>query len=144
MTQSFLVNPATQTITFQLPASPPVSYNLGVPLTGTASSGLQVLYSTTTPLVCYLNVPNVYFQATGACAVTAYQPGSPSYLPASVTLTVIVGNPQAINFSPIADVPAGITTAALMATSNSGLPVSFASNTPGVCLVSGNTATAGD
>ena len=141
VTQSFLVNPIAQTVTFALPASPPVNFNLGVPLTATTSSGLQVLYSTTTPLVCYLNVPDVYFRATGACTITAYEPGSPTYLPTSVTVTTIVGNPQVITFSPIADVPAGTTTAALTATSNSGLPVSFASNTPAVCIVSGNTAT---
>ncbi len=141
VTQSFLVNPVTQTVTFTLPARPPVNFNLGVPLTGTSSSGLQVFYSTTTPLVCFLNVPDVYFQATGACTITASQPGNASYLPASVTVTAIVGNPQVITFNPIADVPAGTATATLTATSNSGLPVSFASNTPAVCVVSGSTAT---
>ncbi len=83
VTQSFTVTPApqAQAITFA-PVSPtPVG---GVyPLQATSSSGLAIVYSSLTPLVCSVTGSAVTALADGLCSIAADQPGSALFLPAA-------------------------------------------------------------
>ena len=59
----------------------------------------------------------------------------------SNSLTIQVALAQTISFGPLGDQSLGASPPPLSATASSGLPVSFASNTPAVCTVSGTTVT---
>ena len=142
VTQSFTIGMSNQTITFN--ALPNKSF--GDPpfgLSATASSGLPVTFSTTTPGVCSLSGSTVTILAVGSCVISANQAGNATYNPApTVTrnFTVFKGN-QTISFPPIpshvfTDPPFTITV-----TASSGLPVTVLSATPGICTISGFTVT---
>ncbi len=92
---------ASQTITFASPgnlalgSTPPA-------LSATASSGLAVAISSTTPGVCTVNGTTLTLVAAGTCSLTAAQAGNGTYAPApSVTnaFSVTGGAPSAIVFS---------------------------------------------
>ncbi len=133
---------ATQTITFASPgnqafAATPIS------LVATATSGLPVSFASTTSTVCTLNNATLTLVGLGTCTVSASQAGNASYLPAapvSNSFTVAIGA-QSITFVSPGNQVRGTTPAALMATSTSGLAVTFASTTPSVCAASGTTLT---
>ena len=83
----------------------------------------------------------VSFTGAGTCVVDADQAGSTTYAPAptvpvSTTVSVVT---QTITFSPLANQIYGSAPFTVSATATSGLPVGFASLTPGVCGVSGST-----
>jgi hypothetical protein len=147
--RSFRIERAAQAITF----IPPDGMTLGQPvaLSASASSGLDVSYQADTPAVCTVSGVTVTPATVGTCTITASQPGNDDYAPAQVIFrsfpvhrgkVVIVGKtPQAIAFAqPRAAVVGQSGTLAAAATS--GLVVSFRSDTPSVCTVSGATATA--
>ncbi|HMN29694.1 MAG TPA: hypothetical protein PKE45_16205, partial [Caldilineaceae bacterium] len=80
------------------------------------------------------------------CTIQANQAGNASFNPAPpVTQTFAVKSTQksdqTITFAKPADKQLGDPPFALSASASSGLPVSFTSNTPAVCTVSGNTVT---
>jgi hypothetical protein len=129
-----------QTITFGAP--PVVSVGGTGTLNATASSGLAVVFASTTPSVCTVNASTVTGVAAGTCTVTADQPGNAQYTAApEVTQTFSVGGaPQSIVFGAAPALVVG-GSGALSANASSGLPVSFASTTPAVCTVSGSTVT---
>ena len=67
-----------------------------VPLAATASSGLPIRYSSSTPTVCRVNGSQVVLSAVGMCRVTAEQPGDARYLAAApVTRAFAVAEPPA-------------------------------------------------
>jgi hypothetical protein len=151
VTQSFQVNPAglkPQTITFAQPkgtkAGDPVA------LSASASSGLQVSFTSSTPAVCTVSGSTVTTVAAGACVITASQSGNAIYAAAQdVTQSFQVNQaggkghpaghkPQTITFDPPSQAQAG-DPVNLSASASSGLPVSFTSDTPPVCTVSGST-----
>ena len=146
-TQSFAVRSTTktnQTITF---AAPP-ERTLGDPafaLNATASSGLPVSYATQTPSVCTVAGNLVTLAAAGVCSIQALQNGNATYNPATPitrSFTVLAARAsQTITFAQPADKTFGAVPFALSGTASSGLPVSFASLTQGVCTVSGSTVT---
>ena len=141
VTGSIAVQKIPQTISFIPPASAIVDEP--VTLTATASSGLPVTYSTSAPDVCTVSGTTVTASQGGTCTITAFQPGDGKYLPAtSVTQSFAVQKiPQTISFIP----PASATIdkpVTLTATASSELTVSFRSDTPDVCTVSGTTVTA--
>jgi hypothetical protein len=137
---SITVGPAAQTITFgAVPAQ-----TVGTPLTlsATASSGLAVSFASTTPSICTVSGTTATMLSTGTCTVQAAQAGNADYsaatmVPESFTVN---GEAQTITFGAIASQAVG-TPLTLSATASSGLAVSFASTTSGVCTVSGTTAT---
>ena len=155
--QSFQVNAAgrtvdparhkSQTITF----TPPPAAVVGEPVTlsASASSGLQVSFASNTPAVCAVSGSAVTTMAAGACAITASQGGNANYAAAgAVTRSFqvdLAGRPvnpaghksQTITFEPPAQPKAG-DPVTLSASSSSGLPVSFTSDTPPVCTVTGS------
>jgi hypothetical protein len=144
-TWSFTVTRLDQAITF----APLPDKTIGSPpfaISATATSGLPVSFASNTAAVCTVAGSTVTLVKTGECSITASQAGSSAYKPApTVTQAFIVADPakqdQTITFNALPDKKLGDPPFALNATASSGLPVSFASNTPAVCTVAGNTAT---
>jgi hypothetical protein len=140
MTGSFPVGKIPQTISFSPPGSATVARP--VTLTGKASSGLPVTYASGSMDVCTVAGSTLTPARAGTCAVTASQSGDGKYAPArSVSGSFLVGRiPQTISFTP----PGGAETdqrVALSASATSGLDVSYRTDTPAVCTVSGATVT---
>jgi hypothetical protein len=140
VTQVLPVARASQTISFK----PPASTTIGQPVTlaASASSWLPVTYTSSTPDVCTVSGTTATASRGGTCTITAAQPGDGEYAPAQpVTGSFAVQKiPQTISFTP----PGGADAdqrVALSASATSRLAVSFTSDTPGVCTVSGSTAT---
>jgi len=113
-------------------------------LTATASSGLPVIFTSTTPTICTVSDSNASLLASGICTIQANQGGSPVYAAAPVTTQSFAVNlaAQTITFGaiPAQAVNTSVGTA-LTATASSGLPVSFASTTSTICTVTNSTAT---
>ena len=134
-----------QSITFTLPASGTLDDSF--PLTATADSGLEVTYTATTPATCSVDAGTLALEALGTCSVTASQAGDATYDPApdvtrQIEILAASNAPQTIDFSlPASGVVGG--SVDLTATASSGLEVTFASATPGVCTVTGATARLG-
>jgi hypothetical protein len=81
VTQSFTIGQASQTITF----GALVNTTYGDPafsISATASSGLAVAYTTSTPASCGVHGSIVILLATGTCTITADQAGNANYIPA--------------------------------------------------------------
>jgi len=113
------------------------------PLSATTTSGLPVTFSTNTPSTCTVSDGNLVPVSVGECSVTATQDGNAQYagaMPAQ-QLFKILPHAQTITFASPGFQPIGGTPPALVATSDSGLPVSFASNAPDVCAVRATTLT---
>ena len=143
--RSFQVNPVgkkAQTIAFAQPS--PVAVGEPVTLSASSTSGLAVSFTSSTPAVCSVAGSTATPVAAGTCTITASQSGDASYAPArDVQRSAQVrASPvaQVITFTPPPDTKVG-EPVTLSASSSSGLPVSFASNTPAVCAVSGPTVT---
>ena len=141
VTQSFIVTPEAQTITFgaltnQAFGTAPFT------VSATASSGLAVSFASTTPSICTLASATVTLLAVGTCAVEASQAGNSTdaaATPVDQSFTVTQAA-QTIAFGVIAKKPLGAAPFTISATASSGLPVSFASNS-GVCSIAGATVT---
>ena len=146
-----------QTITF--PALDPVEVRWIQELAATASSGLPVSYTSTTPSVCtvhfgrparYATTPAslpkgfwVGAESVGTCTIAANQAGNATYLAAprvtrSFTVTAAHLISQTISF----DQPAGMTVGdpdqSLSASVSSPLPVTIESLSPDLCTVVGS------
>ncbi len=110
----------------------------------TASSGLAVIFSSTTPSICTVSASSVNGVATGTCSIAADQPGNASYAAAPAitqSITVSLSGLSSQSIGPISFLPTtlavgGTTTAS--ATASSGLAVIFSSATPSICTVSGS------
>jgi Fibronectin type III domain len=141
----------SQTITFGPLANQPVHAQFTV--AATATSGLQVGFSSGTPAVCMVSDSTVFDQAevmtltAGVCTIVAAQSGNADWAAATSiqqSFQVLPGPPalipQTITFGPLANQPvhAQFTVAA---TATSRLKVRFSSATPAVCTVSGATVT---
>ena len=130
-----------QTITFG--AIPAQSLNSTIALTATASSQLPVSFTSTTPAICTVSGLTARLLAVGTCTIQANQVGSGVYAAAPVVTQSFTVNllAQTIAFGAIpaqaANTSFGV---ALTATASSGLPVSFTSTSPAICIVSGTTA----
>jgi uncharacterized repeat protein (TIGR01451 family) len=147
-TQSFTISQGTQSITFgaQLTASrsivPGGAFTLNP--TATASSGLPVTYSTSTPTVCTANGTSITMLATGTCTIVASQSGDTHYLAATdasqdVSITI---SSQSIAFPaqpPQPFSPGGAFQVSNPATASSGLPVTYSTDTTTICNVAGTT-----
>ncbi len=143
VSRSFTVDatPLTpQLITFNFPGTQTVGTALT--LSATASSGLAVSFASQTTSVCTVSGTTATFATAGTCIIQALQAGNGSWAaatPVSQSFTVNP-EPQTITFN----APGAQTAGALLtlsASASSGLAVSFASQTTGVCTVSGSPAT---
>jgi hypothetical protein len=130
-----------QAITFGAP--PVVAVGAIGNLNATASSGLAVVFASTTPTVCTVSGATVTGVGSGTCVVTADQPGNTQYAPAAeVTQSFAIGGAsQTIAFGAAPGNVVVGSSATLSATATSGLAVTFGSLTPAVCSVSGSTVT---
>jgi uncharacterized protein (TIGR03437 family) len=150
--------PAPLPQTIQFPPMVDVTFGqVYVGLSASATSGLPVSYASLTPTVCAssfyvdgsagIHSPDLIILAPDVCSVAAAQSGNAAWLAAptvtqSFTIKAGSGTSQAITFPPPGNATFGQTsTIPLNATASSGLPVSFASNSPAVCSVSGVNAT---
>jgi len=141
VTKSFTVNPANQTITWTGPSSGLVGQS--ATLSATASSGLTVTFSSTTPSVCTVSGTTVNYIAAGTCTLEADQAGNSNYNAApqlSDSFTVSKQS-QTITFGALGGKVFGDAPFTVSATASSGLAVTFTSATTSVCTVSGNTVT---
>jgi PKD repeat protein len=142
--QSFTVGKGSQRTTFVSIA--PGSATVGghsYAVQATASSGLEVAFSSGTPSVCSLDWSTVSFIGAGTCMIDAEQAGNSNYAAAlEVRQSFVVGmGSQRLAFTsePPAATTVGGSTYAVAARASSGLPVSFSSGTSSVCSVSGTT-----
>jgi len=129
-----------QTISFS--AAPSLAPGNTTTVAATASSGLAVSYSSTTPAVCSVNSDTgvVTGISAGTCVIAANQSGNTQYAPApQVTQSIpVISNPdQTISFGALPALSLG-GTANVYATASSGLPVTYSSTTPAVCTVDGS------
>jgi mono/diheme cytochrome c family protein len=136
-----------QTITFASPGNQTLGTTPPA-LSASASSGLPVNISSTTPAVCTVSGTTLTLVAAGACSLSADQQGDTTYNAAPtvvVNLTVASASGAVLPAQTITFASPGAQTvgasATLTATSSSGLPVTLASTTPAVCTLSGNTLT---
>jgi len=138
--------PITQTITgfTATPGTGTVNASSTLSVTGSGGSGKPVTYGSSTPGICSIAGNTVSYLAAGNCTVTANQAGINNYLAApQVSLDITVGQAaQAI--TGLAATPGTATansssTLSITGSGTSGNPVSYASSTPGICSVSGNT-----
>lgn len=116
-----------------------------------ASSGLAVIYDSSTPLACTVSGTTVSIVAAGICTLTADQPGDVAWNAApQVTQSLDIAQAgQALTFpaQTVAShfLEAGSTFAidplASSAEPNSGAPIVYSSLDEGVCTVSGTTVT---
>ncbi len=140
VTRTFTISQVTQAVTL---ANPGTSTLAQSPLTvvASASSGLQVVFTTSTPSVCLasgLNGSLITLLTTGSCTVTASQAGNAVYKPASQARTFSVTQAtQTITFPtiPTASLLQGSIT--VSATASSGLAVSYTTSTASVCSPGG-------
>jgi uncharacterized protein (TIGR03437 family) len=143
VSQSFMVTPASQYITFGSLMNKTFGAAAPFTVSATASSGLAVVFTSTTTPVCTVSGTSVTLAGAGTCTIQAAQPGNASYgaaTPVDESFMVAQGT-QTITFAAISTksfVPTPIT---LTATASSGLTVSYASTTAPVCTVSGMSVT---
>ncbi|MBE5317182.1 MAG: Ig-like domain repeat protein [Xanthomonadales bacterium] len=149
-----LVNRDSQTIEITAPASLPFapsgSFNVSAVALAdftAAASGQPVTISVGPASVCTGGGTStagssisISIVAGGTCEVSASVAQSQNYLAATASADVVITPiDQFITFNSLPIRPAGSAPFTVSATSDSGLPVSFASGTPTVCTVSGNT-----
>jgi hypothetical protein len=115
-----------------------------ISVAATASSGLAVMFVTTTPAVCTsggTNGATITLVATGTCTVTARQPGDSNHFAAvDVAQSFTVGNgkaDQTITFGSIAAKTMNQSPVTISAAASSGLPVTFTTTTTAVCTAGG-------
>ena len=80
------VNKANQTVTFGPIATQPFNAS-PVALTGTASSGLAVTYTSSTLGVCTISGASAAFLSAGTCTIVASQPGNANFNAATPNVT---------------------------------------------------------
>jgi sugar lactone lactonase YvrE len=127
-----------QTITF--PTIAPQTALTPLTMDATASSGLPVTFTSNTPTVCTVSGDTATLLTAGSCDVIVTQAGNAEYFATITGQTFLVHHRrQVITFDPIASQPVG-TMLPLTGSTDSDLPITYASNTPAVCTVSGATA----
>jgi Regulator of chromosome condensation (RCC1) repeat len=139
-----LIVAAPQSISFTSISPSPAYVGATYAVTATATSGLPVAFSTSTPGTCSVSGGTVTFIAVGTCTVAADQAGDATHLAAleQTQSITVVKRPQTITFTSTApNLPLVNATYAVTATASSGLAVSVTSLTPGTCTVTGSTAT---
>ena len=123
----------------------PTSLGIGgsATVSATATSGLGVTFSSTTPGVCSASGNTVIGLGAGTCTIAANQAGNNNYSAApQVTQSIAIGQAsQSISLGAAPTIVVGGTGTVSASGGASGNAVSFTSTTPGVCTVSGGTIT---
>src|ERR1039457_6676493 len=140
--QAFTITKLAQTISFATLPNEPIN-TPPFTVAATASSGLPVSFASTTLTTCTVSGNTVTLIVGGRCAIKATQAGNSIYAAATpvVQAFTITKLAQTISFAPLPNVPLSTLPFTVTATASSGLAVSFASTTPTICTVSGNTVT---
>jgi RHS repeat-associated protein len=138
VTRTFTILKGNQTIYFAPPATGAKGSLLG--LAPTATSNLTVVLSSGNTTICTVSGQTVTLKEIGTCTLTASQSGNSNYNPAaSVTGTIEVkGQAQTINFAGLSPKTYGNPPFTVAATATSQLTVTFSSDTPSNCSVSGS------
>ena len=144
VTRSFNITAAaTNVITFPLPPNTP--FDVAPPTLGaTATSGTPVSYASISPACTVTTAGVITFAASGACLITASQAAAGPFPAAASVARQFTVTPGAnvITFPSNPALPDTAFTSsapALAATATSGLPVSYTSNSSGICTIaSGN------
>lgn len=138
--QTLRVIKGSQTITFSALAAATygaADFDAGA----TATSGLQVTYTSDNPVVATIADGRIHITGAGTAVITASQPGNDDYYAApdiQQTLTVNKAA-QTISFGAIPTQTFGDPVFELSATASSGLPVSFAGNNDETATITGTT-----
>lgn len=138
---SITVNKISQSISFTLTS--PVLANQVINLEASSTSGLPVTYVSSNTSVAEVINNELILKASGAVNITASQAGDESFAAASPvvrSLTINKAN-QTIAFSAFAAATFGEGDVELEGTSDSGLPLSYASSNTSVATISGNVIT---
>lgn len=139
------IGTAGQTIAITTAAPSTAAFSATFNVAATSTSGLDVAITAAPPTVCSISSGGLgsatvqMVSGTGACTVHYNQPGNDNYNAAlEVTSnTTATKASQTITFGALGDRTYGDADSALVAIASSGLTVSFASDTPTVCAVSG-------
>ena len=142
VSQTLTVNKAAQTITFgalTLKTYGDSSFSL----TGSASSGLSLSYSSSNTGVATVSGSVVTIVGAGSTTITASQVGNSSYNAATGVSQALTVNKvgQTISFVTLPAKTYGDSAFALTGSSTSGLSVSYSSSNPSVATISGSTVT---
>ena len=134
--QILFVNKELQIITFDQLAT----YNLGDPdfdPNAIASSGLPILYTSDNLNVATIINGKVHITGGGTCIITATQPGNNNVEEASFVQQSLVvnGATQTITFNTIGSRPYGGADITLLATSTSGLQVTYTIDNPDIATI---------
>jgi hypothetical protein len=124
--QSFIVAQLAQTIAFGAPGNHlfgDAPFTIGA----TASSGLAVGFTSTTPSVCTASGNTVTLVAAGTCSILASQPGNVNYLAApNVSQSFVVGRATTvITWSPPAPIAYGTPLSSVQLNATAGVPGTF-------------------
>ncbi len=133
VTRTFTLTQGANTITFPALANTPFA---STPPTLAATASLPVTY-TSNSATCTVDAGVIAFVSGGTCSVTASQGGSTAVaaaLPVTRTFT-ITPSANTITFQQPVATPFTATPPVPEATATSGQPVSFASNSSGICTV---------
>jgi hypothetical protein len=117
-----------------------------VTLSAVASSGLPVTFESTTPTTCTASGDQLTLVSAGECRVVAHQPGGKTadgvqWAAADDVsqLFNVLKHTQLVTFAPPDYVLSSKTkSVTLSASSDSGLPISFSSDTPANCAIEGS------
>jgi hypothetical protein len=142
VSRSFTIGLGDQSITFPDPDDAAFPAD-SVELDASASSGLAVTFTSSTPLVCEVSGTTVTVLHAGTCTIDADQAGNADWNAApqvSQSFTVDQGA-QSITIDPIDDATYGDDPVTVSGTAGSGLELTFSSTTPLVCSVDGTTVT---
>jgi hypothetical protein len=142
VTQSFTITniaATAQTITFTAPADR-MATDADFDVSATATSGLAVTFTSSTPSVCTVSGVTVSMVATGTCTIVAAQAGGANsgtnYAAApSVTRSFLSKGTQTVTFGALSDKDSTAANFSVSATSSVGLTVTYTSTTPSVCTV---------
>lgn len=134
-----VVDGLPQTVTFT--ALPSLKLGDTATLSATSSAGLAITFTSSDSAVASVSGTTLTINSQGLAVITATAAASPIYNPASATQNVIVGQSgQTIYFPAIPQVPYGIGTISLVASSTSGLPfTTTSSNTAVATVINGTT-----
>ncbi|WOK06043.1 T9SS type A sorting domain-containing protein [Imperialibacter roseus] len=139
--QSLTINGVEQTITFE--ALPEKTFgDSPFDLSATASSGLDVTFSSSDASVASVEGVTVSILKAGAVTITASQAGNDNYSSATATQSLTINKAaQTITFATLPAKTFGDASFELSASSTSGLTVAYASNDATVAKVDGTTVT---
>jgi hypothetical protein len=92
VSRSFTISQGAQTISFG--ALPNVTFGVApFTISATATSGLAMSFASTTTTVCTVSGSTVAIVGSGACSITASQPGNANYLAAAPVVRSFTVNP---------------------------------------------------